>query len=82
MRKCPACGSVFVCWNWVHTTKEVMEELNPDRSFTTDQWYHECWDCEDVFVTGEEVKDGIEYKQLCKLWIPQIIEELRNIWKT
>jgi len=67
MRKCPNCDSIWVCWNWIHCKKEEMEKLNPDRVFLTDQWYHECWDCENVFETSEEVFNGIEYEMLIKL---------------
>jgi hypothetical protein len=69
MRKCPTCDSQFVCWNWIRSPKDSMNLLNPDRVFMHDQWYHECWDCTNVFPTNFKVVDGIEYDQLCKLWI-------------
>lgn len=36
MNQCPHCGSKNVTWNWCH-----------DGSV----WYHECWDCGNVFRT-------------------------------
>lgn len=69
MRECPNCGSIWVCWNLIHSTKDSMNELNPDRVFLTDQWYHDCWDCENVFETSEEVFNGIEYEKLVNLWV-------------
>lgn len=36
MNQCPHCGSKHVTWNWCH-----------DGSV----WFHECWDCGNVFRT-------------------------------
>ena len=52
-RKCPNCGSIWVCWNWCIGYTEC---------------FHECWDCENVHATKERVTDGISYEKLCKEW--------------
>ena len=78
MKKCPTCGSIWVCWNWIHTTREDMQELNPDKVFTGDQWYHECWDCSDVFTTQDKELNGIEYERLVRLY-PNEEESKSNV---
>jgi len=65
MKKCPSCGSIWVCWNWMHFTKESMNEFlietGADYRHETDLWGHECWDCENAIETNEKVKNGIPY---------------------
>ena len=71
-RKCPKCGSVKVCWNWVHCPIEKAMELNPHLSkgeLESSQWIHECWNCGDdigghCFETRDEITDGIPYEEL------------------
>lgn len=50
-RKCVYCLSPWVCWNWFADEKQ-------------EEWSHECWDCDNVQSTTEEVKDGIPYEEL------------------
>jgi hypothetical protein len=45
MKRCPYCNSIYVCWNW----------------FQADDgdWGHECWECENVFITQREEMFGL-----------------------
>lgn len=65
MKKCPYCGSIWVCWNWLHFTKESMNqkllELHINYRHATDKWGHGCWKCDNAFETAEKVKNGIPY---------------------
>ena len=66
-RKCPKCGSVRVCWNWCHWDLDKLIELNPHltrKENEDSQWGHECWDCDSVFETKDEITDGIYYEDL------------------
>jgi hypothetical protein len=66
-RKCPNCGSIWVCWNWVYVTKERHNELNPGNIVDHDIWDHECWDCEwcvGHLINDEKVNNGIPYWML------------------
>lgn len=53
MRKCPHCGSIWVCWNWVKATVPL--------ALSSYSWVHECWDCENAIATPDKVKDGMWY---------------------
>lgn len=64
MKKCEYCGSIWVCWNWFHQTKENLNSLNPHKHFENDEWGHECWKCDSVQITSYKVKNGIPYKIL------------------
>lgn len=48
-RLCPFCNSQWVCWNWIQSS---------------DDWCHECWDCDNCHSTQDEVKNGIPYETL------------------
>jgi len=53
IRRCPYCNSIWVCWNWWHSL---------------DEWGHECWSCDNAFVTKGKVSNGIPY------WILRLIK--------
>ena len=65
IKRCPYCGSIWVCWNWMHFTKESMnkyfEEIGVAYRHAKDDWGHECWDCESALSTDYEVKNGMPY---------------------
>jgi len=68
LRTCPKCGSIWVCWNWIHAFggdrkkyEEANPHLSPDKLL---DWGHECWDCENCFETKDKVEDGIPYEFL------------------
>ena len=47
---CPTCKrETKVTWNWVH---------GPDN-----RWYHECWECDNVFETVGRVHEGAHNKR-------------------
>jgi len=64
LRTCDYCGSVWVCWGWVYTSKDRHNELNSWDIVDYDSWIHECWDCNNCYETHEEVKNGIKYEVL------------------
>lgn len=61
--KCPHCGSIWVCWNWMHHKKEDLQRLNPWNAdkIKTDVWAHECWYCGWCHETSNAVKMGIPH---------------------
>ena len=61
MKKCPYCKSILVCWNWMHQTKEKLQEYNSHLDIKNDEWYHECWDCDSINFTSYKVTNGIYY---------------------
>lgn len=72
MRRCPNCGSIWVCWNWLHykrgSTVDIFykDEFYEEGEADHDVWVHECHNCSDsyedyVWDTEEEVRDGIPY---------------------
>ena len=40
---------------------ESLADMQLEYRHETDNWGHECWDCESAFETHEEVKNGIPY---------------------
>lgn len=68
--KCPDCSSIWVCWNWLHpgANRQAYEAANPHRDPSTlEDWGHECWKCEGVFMTFNKVRNGMPYWILKKL---------------
>lgn len=61
MKRCPYCNSIWVCWNWIHQTKEILIQLNPHLNIKNDMWGHECWECSGCNETGNKVTGGIPY---------------------
>lgn len=53
MKRCPYCGSLWVCFNWI---RDKNNQSNGQFFY-----YHECWDCSDVFHTKFKVRNGIPY---------------------
>ena len=49
MKRCPHCDSILVCWNWIYAIADTRKA------------YHECWDCENVIETNNNVRNGIPY---------------------
>lgn len=68
IKRCPHCNSIWVCWNWIHQTKEKMNKFNPGRFYTHDYWGHECWDCDSCISTDFKVKNGIPHWILIKFY--------------
>jgi len=66
--KCPSCGSIWVCWNWVCAwggDREKYEKANPHiKPEDLKDWGHECWVCDDVFETYHKVRNGVPYNLL------------------
>ena len=69
---CPHCGSIWVCWNWIHAfggDRKKYEEANPHiPPEELKDWGHECWDCENCFETKDKVLNGIPYEFLKKYY--------------
>lgn len=59
MKKCKFCGSIWVCWNWIHVEKEKFKEMNDHLDVRGDYYVHECWRCEKCFDTYHQIKNGI-----------------------
>lgn len=60
--RCQYCGSIWVCWNWMHVDRKTLERLNPHLPpDEIKEWGHECWDCEAAQETHKKVKNGIPY---------------------
>jgi len=72
-RKCPDCGSIYVCWNWFFCV--FWKTWLANIAFYKfpyfrwqfwkffDRWYHECWNCSSgCFSTFFKVKNGIPPK--------------------
>jgi hypothetical protein len=53
LRQCPHCGSIWVCWNWMHFKKEDLKRNNPWKAdkIISDEHDHECWYCGWAHVT-------------------------------
>jgi hypothetical protein len=68
--RCPHCGSLWVCWNWIHPWGGDLDKycvINPHMTreeLSQSMWGHECWDCEGCHDTKERVLNGIPYKLL------------------
>lgn len=78
LAKCPNCGSIWVCWNWIHSNLDDLIRLNPHltRGELDDSlWGHECWDCDSIHETKEEVKNGLPYDFLKAYYKPQVKKE-------
>lgn len=56
--KCPDCGSVIVCWNWIEV---------PDGDYGEPTHGHECWNCGTMFYTKKKVTNGVRYEYLLPL---------------
>lgn len=65
IRRCPSCGSIWVCWNMMHACggdREAYERGNPDiPPSELKDWGHECWECEYVHETDKKVYNGLPY---------------------
>ena len=64
IKRCPYCGSIWVAWNWCHWNLEDLVRLNPHltrEEIKNSQWGHECWNCEGVNETENEVTNGIPH---------------------
>ena len=65
-RKCPYCGSIRVCWNWIQAWGGDLDKYCEENPHMTREelaqamWMHECWDCENVFETPERVMNICE----------------------
>jgi len=61
IRSCPYCGSKWVCWNWIYSSKEDLNKWNYWKIFEDDEWAHECWDCGACFPTANKVRNGMPH---------------------
>lgn len=57
IKKCPHCGSIWVTWNWI---------------YSNESWFHECWDCDDAFMTHNKARNGLPYWAVARFY---------NLWK-
>ena len=75
IRKCPYCGSPWVCWNWMHAWGGNMEiyEIKNTHIFPKDlkEWGHECQRCDAVSETYHRVQNGLPFwfvKRVYPFW--------------
>jgi len=65
LRRCPYCGSIWVCWNWIHAPAQWTYDTEDGFEYNEgDIWVHECWNCEGCFETPIKIYLGIPYKIL------------------
>ena len=74
VNRCPRCGSIWVCWNWMHWDLDELCKMNP--GYTREElaqglFAHECWHCGDDmgghnWETPNRIKWGVPY------WLLQI----------
>jgi hypothetical protein len=64
MKRCPQCGSIWICINWMHFDLDELVKLNPNQTreeLAQGLFAHECWTCGNAILTPTKVRWGMPH---------------------